>query len=96
MDPCSIKGLARRQKRQREPLGALPSGATVPGSTTTATPAAGAAGGINSPLTEQEYTGSTYYQLTSSDGLFVFEFADQTEYTDGGGNQVDVIHKDPA
>ena len=96
MDDCNIKGLARRQKRQREPLSALPSADPVPGSTTTATPTPeGDGGGIDSPLTEQPYAGSTYYQLISSDGLFVFEFADETEYLDAAGRSVVVEHLEP-
>lgn len=51
-----------------------------------------AAGGIASPLTEQAYTGSTYLTLTSSDGLTVFEYPDETDYLDGNGDTVTVIH----
>jgi len=58
-------------------------------------PASG--GGVDSPLVEQAYTGSTWYSLTSSDGFFVFEFGDQTEYTDndGAGSTIVVKHIDP-
>ena len=54
--------------------------------------------GIASPLVEQAYTGSTYHSLVSSDGLFVFEFPDQTEYIDddGAGNTITVKHRDPS
>jgi len=53
--------------------------------------------GIISPLAEQDYTGSTFYSLTSSDGLFIFEFGDQTEYIDddGAGSSIVVKHIDP-
>jgi len=53
--------------------------------------------GIISPLVEQAYTGSTFYSLTSSDGLFIFEFGDQTEYIDddGAGTSIVVKHIDP-
>ncbi len=53
-------------------------------------------GGVASPLTEQYYDGAEgYYNLTSSDGLFVFEYGTQTEYTDGQGELVTVVHRDP-
>lgn len=54
-------------------------------------------GGITSPLVEQTYAGSTYYTLTSSDGLFVIEFADETTYIDddGAGDSYVVKHIDP-
>lgn len=57
--------------------------------------AAGTGSGIASPLTEQEYAGETWYQLISSDGLFVFEFPDQTTYLDAAETEVVVVHRDP-
>jgi hypothetical protein len=63
-------------------------------SKTEATPAA-ATGGIASPLTEQAYDGTVFYQQTSSDGLFVIEYGAYTDYVDGAGNDVRVIHLDP-
>jgi hypothetical protein len=51
--------------------------------------------GVAWPLTEQAYTGSTYYQLVDSSGLFVFEFPDETEYIDGDTNTGTVIHLAP-
>lgn len=58
----------------------------------------GTADGVTSPLVEQTYAGSTYYSLTSSDGLFVYEFPDQTAYIDnnGAGDTITFIHIDPA
>lgn len=44
--------------------------------------------GWASPLVEQAYTGSTYYSLVSSDGLFIFEYADLTDYLDDDGGGV--------
>ena len=52
-------------------------------------------GGVASPLTEQAYTGSTYYNLTSSCGFVVFEFGDQTSYLDANSDEVLVVHLDP-
>lgn len=53
--------------------------------------------GITSPLVEQAYTGATYYNLTSSDGLFVFEFGHETDYVDndGAGDTFTIKHIDP-
>ena len=58
----------------------------------------GSGGGVTSPLIEQAYAGSTYYSLVSSDGLFVFEFPDQTEYIDddGAGDSIVFEHLDPS
>jgi hypothetical protein len=62
-----------------------------------ALPATGAGGnGVSSPLVEQNYTGSTYYSLVSSDGLFVFEFPDQTEYLDANSQSIVFEHQDPS
>jgi len=61
-----------------------------------ALPATGAGDGVSSPLIEQNYTGSTYYSLTSSDGLFVFEFPDQTEYLDANSQSIVFEHQDPS
>lgn len=60
-------------------------------------PGATAGVGVISPLIEQAYAGSTYYSLVSSDGLFVFEFPDQTEYIDddGDGDSFVFEHLDP-
>ena len=93
-DDCNITGLARKQKKQREPLGPAAAGQVLPASKATALPGASAASGVKSPLTEQEYDGDTWYQFVSSDGLFVFEYPDQTEYIDGDGNSLVVVHLD--
>jgi hypothetical protein len=61
-----------------------------------ALPATGAGDGVSSPLVEQNYTGSTYYSLVSSDGLFVFEFPDQTEYLDANSQSIVFEHQDPS
>ena len=53
-------------------------------------------GGVASPLEEQYYDGAVgYYSMTSSDGLFVFEYGVQTDYIDGNGDTVTVVHLDP-
>lgn len=54
--------------------------------------------GVVSPLVEQAYAGATFYSFTSSDGLFVFEFGDQTDYIDddGNGDTITVKHLDPS
>ncbi len=49
-------------------------------------------GGVASPLTEQPYTGTTYYDFVSSDGLFVFEYPTETDYLDGNNDEVTVVH----
>jgi hypothetical protein len=51
--------------------------------------------GIASPLTEQAYSGSAYYQLVSSDGLFVLEFPVQTRYLDADSKELIVDHTAP-
>lgn len=53
------------------------------------------ASGIVGPLTEQVYAGSTYYYQTSSDGLFVIEFADYTDYHDADLTILRFNHRDP-
>lgn len=97
-DSCDVRSLARRQKRPGEPLGAAPTADPIEAARGIGTPVASgsdATGGIAWPLTEQPYTGSTYYQLTSSDGLFVFEYGATTPYSDGDGNAGEVIHLAP-
>lgn len=55
------------------------------------------ASGLVSPLVEQAYAGTTYYNFTSSCGFIVFEFADSTTYIDDGGSGSAVVfqHLDP-
>jgi hypothetical protein len=53
-------------------------------------------GGSGLPWTEQEYTGTSWLDLRSSDGLFVFEFPAETTYRDSSGNLGTVTHRDPA
>lgn len=97
MTDIPIKPLARRAKRLREPFSAAPAGNTIPAARGVGlrTVSTESDAGIASPLTEQEYTGTTYYQLTSSDGLFVFEFSTSTPYLDANNRSVNVIHRDP-
>ena len=51
-----------------------------------ATSPTGDGSGPVSPWVEQAYTGSTYYSIVSSDGLFIWEYPDQTIYIDDDGN----------
>ena len=84
------------KKRGKGRLDSAPEREALPKSVAVALPASQAlSGGIASPLVEQPYTGSTFYQLTSSDGLFVFEFSDQTEYLDANNASVIVEHLQP-
>lgn len=91
-----LTGGARGPGRLQEPAtrGAIPQDVVegVPEA------AATSGGGITSPLVEQAYAGAVFYSLTSSDGLIVFEFGDETEYidNDGNGNTITVKHRDPA
>ena len=61
-------------------------------------PSAAKGTGIVSPWVEQYYDGAEgFYNLTSSDGLFVFEFGAETTYVDadGAGSATIVKHRDP-
>jgi hypothetical protein len=92
-----IKPLARRAKRLREPFSVAPAGNTIPASRAVGlrTVSSESDAGIASPLTEQPYTGDTWYQIISSDGLFVFEYSATTLYYDANGRAVVVVHIDP-
>lgn len=59
--------------------------------------AATGGGGIESPIVEQPYTGETFYYLTSSDGLFTWEFGAETTTIDADGAGVTHVwkHLDP-
>lgn len=92
-----VKPLARRAKRLREPFSTAPTGTIIPAALGVGirTVSKESEAGIASPLTEQEYTGSDFYTLTSSDGLFVFEFSATTQYLDAVSRSVVVVHRDP-
>ena len=79
-------GVAANRNKINKSVGvARPSGASV-------------GGGLTSPLVEQYYDGAEgYFQLTSSDGLFVFEYGQITEYidNDGNGNLITIKNLDP-
>ena len=96
-EPLLVKELARRAKRYKELLQPAPAADTIPAARGTGLRTVGTEtdAGIASPLTEQEYTGTTYYQMTSSDGLFVFEFSTSTPYLDANSRSVNVVHRDP-
>ncbi len=93
----SIQEQLERLAGKKRGKGRLPPAApraALPADTVTVYPTAESpnGGGIASPLTEQAYTGETWKTLTSSDGLFVFEYGDQTEYVDGNNDTVTVVH----
>jgi len=92
-----VKPLARRVKRLREPFSTASAAPVIPAARVVGlrTVSEETDAGIASPLTEQEYTGSDYFQLTSSDGLFVFEFSETTPYLDANSQGVTVVHRDP-
>jgi hypothetical protein len=96
-EPLLVKELARRAKRYKELLQPAPAADAIPAARGTGLRTVSEEGdaGIASPLTEQAYTGDTWYQITSSDGLFVFEYSATTLYYDASGRQVVVVHLDP-
>jgi hypothetical protein len=87
----SIIGKTKSKKRLPE----APQREKIEPSKTEATPDGAAGSGVVSPLTEQPYDGTLYYQIPSSDGLFIFEYSAYTDYTDGAGNDLRVIHLNP-
>jgi len=53
-------------------------------------------GGIASPLTEVgPNSSSTTYQITSSDGLFIFEYESNVDFEDGNGDTVEIVSASP-
>lgn len=101
-----LPNLSRRQKRSREPLPPAEAPEAIPEARVTgarqANPATSGSGGGGpvSPLVEQEYTGETFYSLTSSDGLFVLEYGDTTTLIDNDGSETGstyvIKHRDPS
>lgn len=92
MAASDLADLVRRLSPQPRGKGRLPEAPAVaglPASKVEAVPSGGrgavTGAGIVSPLLEQPYTGSTYYQLVSADGLFVFEYPAETTYRDDNG-----------
>lgn len=82
--------LARLRPPERGNGGLAPAAerAAIPEAVSQAKPTAaqpGGGSGVVSPLVEQAYAGSTFLTMTSSDGLFVFEYGDETDYIDNGG-----------
>lgn len=95
----SIERIAGTQKRgkgrlkpapTREKIGPAKSIAYPDAASGTANPT-----GISGPLDEQPYSGSTYYYETSSDGLFVIEFPEYTDYLDADLITLRFNHIDP-
>jgi len=90
-----IDRLSRRQRRQAEPLGQLPSPTGVPKSRAEAIPAGGSSAegssGIASPLSEVGRS-QVAYTLTSSDGMFVIEYPSEITYNDADGREVVIIN----
>lgn len=93
----AINNLSRRGKRKGEPLPAAAAPEAIPAQRNAADRDIGqdtdGGGGIDSPLTEQANT-SGWYEFTSSDGLFVIEIPEQTEYRDALNREIIVIHRD--
>ena len=98
----SIRRLAGISNRGKGRLKTAPTRGAIDSAASQALPSgadpSSSASGIVSPLQEQAYTGSTYYSLVSSDGLFTVEFPDQTSYIDdnGAGDTYVFEHIDPA
>ncbi len=94
----SVIDRAYRKKRGKGRAKVAPNRDKIEKSISVARPAAAEGGGLTSPLVEQYYDGSNgYFQLTSSDGLFVFEYGQTTDYidADGSGNLITVKNLDP-
>lgn len=93
--------LQRLQSKPKRGKGRLPPAAPrdgLPESVAESVPTGASPGdtsgsGIVSPLAEQAYAGATFYSLTSSDGLFVFEYPASTEYVDDDGFGASIIVK---
>ena len=97
--PTTLKEAVNRlapQKRGKGRLDPAPGRSAIPSSTAIEYPSGDAtvSSGIASPLTEQE-TSTEWYELRSSDGLFVLEVPARTLYTDASGREVLVVHRDP-
>lgn len=95
----SIERLAGTRKRgkgrlkpaaTREKIGKAVSTAYPDAASGTANPT-----GISGPLTEQPYTGPAPFYETSSDGLFVIEFGQYTDYEDADLILLRFNHIDP-
>ena len=85
------------KKRGKGRLDSAPEREALPKSVAVALPTSQAlGGGVASPLTEQTYDGTLFYALTSSDGLFVFEYPAYTDYLDANNNPLRIIHLDPS
>lgn len=97
MGDIPIKPLARRAKRLREPFSVAPAGNTIPAARGVGlrTVNDASSSGILGPLEEQEFVPGEYYFQTSSDGLFVIEFGEFTDYRDARGTTVRFYHLDP-
>ena len=93
----SIERIAGTQKRGKGRLKAAPTREKLDQSSSTAYPdaVAGAATGIVGPLIEQAFIPGDYYYQTSSDGLFVIEFPEYTDYLDADSTTLRFNHIDP-
>ncbi len=87
---------ANRKKRGKGRIGVAKNRDKINKSIGVARPTGATGGGVASPLTEQTYDGTLFYALTSSDGLFVFEYPAYTDYVDGNGSPLRIIHLDPS
>ena len=97
----SLKEAVERLNTKKRGKGKLTPAATrdkIKESRAVAFPTAANGKGLVSPWVEQYYDGAEgYYSMTSSDGLFVFEYPTQTTYIDADGTGVSFIvkHLDP-
>jgi len=93
----SIERIAGTQKRGKGRLKPASTRDKLDSSSAVAYPDAGtgSATGIVGPLDEQAFVPGSYYYQTSSDGLFVIEFGEYTDYLDADLNTLRFNHIDP-
>lgn len=99
----SVNNLSRRPKRNREPLGPAVAPEPIPAARnvaerTASDAASTTAGALENKIHIQPYTGTTYYQSVSSDGLFIEEYGDEitTIDADGAGTTNIWVEPDPS
>lgn len=80
------------RKRGKGRLAPPPKREQIPARRVVTLRAGAEASGFSTPLTEQPYTGTNQFSLTSSDGLMVFEYGEFTDYLDAGSRQLRVEH----
>jgi hypothetical protein len=94
-----VEALARLVPQKRGPgrLDPAPAREAIAVSIAEAVPsgATDSATGIVGPLIEQAFIPGDYYFQTSSDGLFVIEFPEYTDYLDADSTTLRFNHIDP-